>query len=204
MGDCDSHLGRVLPRKSACCESPPLHRHDLQPLDQRILPVVVRHDVGGVAGVDFAFQGLVLLSSGFVVAEVRAEGQVALDAGGAGFVDVDVVTAKTFVVAGEEAAAGEAVFAPGAVAGGLELGGQVVDGGEAADEGEDVDDGLGGEARDGGAAEVVDFDELVRQERPEARGLPLEGGRPVGGVFGEGVAAFGGHGGIVTGGRAGG
>ncbi len=126
-------------------------------LDEGGLGLLVGAAMGLRAGGKAEFEGGVFGCGGGVGAEMVAEGEHVSVVGGGGFEHVEVVGAAAIGDADDEVvAAGDAALA-------AEFPAEALEGGDGdaglvpvVDADEDVDDGFGGEANDGGAADVVD------------------------------------------------
>lgn len=150
--------------------------------------------VVGEGGGERAFEGGVSGRCGGVLAEVVAEAEAVGPVGGIEGKEVQVVRSAADGVAHEPAAAGEGevVFGGGDVAVGAKAGQEKVGDVEGGNGGENVDDGSGAQAWDGGAADVLDGEELGC-DGGEAGALGYEGCGPGGVVrverdgFGDGA-----------------
>jgi hypothetical protein len=132
--------------------------------DEGVFAVHAGFDVGGMGGGEVLFEEAVGRSDVGVGAEVVAEGEVAGGVGGIFLEGVDLVgSGAGGIVAVEMAAAGNTEFAFDVVAELFEGGVAGVDEGDVCDDGEHIDDGLGVDAGDGGAADVVNGDEVVSE-----------------------------------------
>lgn len=126
-------------------------------LDEGGLGLLVGTAVGFGAGGEAAFEGGVFGGGGGVGAEVVTEGEHVGVVSGGEFEHVEVVGAAAVGDADDEVvAAGDTALAAEFPADALERGDGDAGFFPVVDADEDVDDGFGGEAGDGGAADVVD------------------------------------------------